>query len=68
MGILYCLKSLMEHEAMNKINSFFKNWKSYEGVTTIKQIEAHFGSIVLSLEKAGSVIVQPPVDLSLIHI
>ena len=62
MGIFYCLKSLMEHEAMNKINSFFKNWKSHEGVTTIKQIEAHFGSIVLSLEKAGSVIVQPPVD------
>lgn len=47
---------------MNKVNSFFQQWKNHEGVTTIKQIEEHFGSIVLSLEKAGSVIVQPPMD------
>lgn len=47
---------------MDRINSFLMNWKSHEGVTIIKQIEAYFGSIILSTEKAGSVIVQPPVD------
>ena len=52
----------MVFKTMNKINYFFKDWKSHEGVTTIKQIEAPFGSVILSLEKAGSVIVQPPVD------